>query len=88
VMSFDHEAVQHAVGLITAYDLGAQTEDFGEYASMVSGTADLQRTVNALCQINWLIFDLVERQGLEKSRVLAHYGTYFAAKAAGLLDDS
>jgi hypothetical protein len=84
--SMDIDQMKHALGLITAYDLGVETEDFVEFLAQLSEDDHPQATVKALSQFVWLLLHSMESHGYSKRRILSWYGCRFACAAEDIKD--
>lgn len=74
----DVKRMKEAVALVTAYDLGVETNDFSTYLELAKETSE--GMTQGLSQLAWLFLQAMENSGIPKYKVLDWYGYKFAVK--------
>lgn len=73
----DMARMQEALAVLTAYDMGTETNEFKEYVELLQTTHP--RLKDSLAQLAWLLLrSFVETSGVDKHEVLQWYGKKFA----------
>lgn len=74
----DMKGMQEALAIVTAYNMGTEPNEFGEYINLLRESDD--KAKEHLSQLAWLLLKSIETHtGIEKEEILAWYGRKFAS---------
>lgn len=78
----DMKGMQEALAILTAYDMGTEPNEFGEFVALVRESN--RKTTEHMAQLAWLLLrTAATTSGTDKEELLRWYGQKFATSELG-----